>query len=37
MLRMDAGTMVMLRGFRRDQGDVGTLSSISPTAQPKGG
>lgn len=37
VLRTGAGTTVALRGFRREQGDVGTRSSIAPTAQPQGG
>lgn len=37
VLRMDAGTTFVLRGFRGEQRDVGILSTISSTAQPKGG
>lgn len=37
VLRMDAGTTFVPRGFRGEQGDMGILSTISPTAQPKGG
>lgn len=37
VLRMDAGITFVLRGFRGQQGDVSILSTISSTAQPKGG
>lgn len=37
VLRMGAGTTFVLRGFRGEQGAVGTLSTVSPTAQPKEG
>lgn len=37
VLRMDVGTMFVLRGFRGEQGHMGILSIISLTAQPKGG